>query len=95
MKRYYPDGDVYDWSNVGGFTNAQLLVYVLKQCGDDLTRENVMRHAARIQDLELPLLLPGIRVNTSPTDYLLVDQIQLTRFDGKRWVRFGDLVYDE
>jgi branched-chain amino acid transport system substrate-binding protein len=92
MKRYYPDGDLDDWSNVGGFTTAQLLVHVLKQCGDDLTRENVMRQAASIQNLELPLLLPGIRVNTSKTDYLPVDQIQLTRFDGKRWVRIGELI---
>ena len=92
MKRYYPDGDLDDWSNVGGFTTAQLLVHVLKQCGDDLTRENVMRQAASIQDLELPLLLPGIRVNTSKTDYLPVDQIQLIRFDGKRWVRVGELI---
>jgi branched-chain amino acid transport system substrate-binding protein len=92
MKRYYPDGDLDDWSNVGGFTTAQLLVHVLKQCGDDLTRENVMRQAASIQDLELPLLLPCIRVNTSKTDYLPVDQIQLIRFDGKRWVRIGELI---
>jgi len=92
MKRYYPDGDVDDWSNVGGFTTAQLLVHVLKQCGDDLTRENVMRQAASIHDLELPLLLSGIRVNTSPSDYLPVEQVQLIRFDGKRWVRIGELI---
>ncbi len=77
---------------MGGFTTAQLLVHVLKQCGDDLTRENVMRQAASIQNLELPLLLPGIRVNTSKTDYLPVDQIQLIRFDGKRWIRVGELI---
>ena len=87
MKRYYPEGDLDDWSNVGGFTTAQLLVHVLTQCGDELTRENVMRQAASIKDLELPLLLPGIRVNTGPSDYLPVEQIQLIRFDGKRWVR--------
>lgn len=92
MKKYYPDGDVDDWSNVGGFVSAQLLVHVLKRCGDDLTRENVMRQAASIKDLELPLLLPGIRVNTGPADYLPVEQIQLIRFDGKRWVRVGELV---
>jgi len=66
-----------------------------KQAGSDLSRENIMRQATNLRDLELPMLLPGIKVNTSPTDYWAVQQLQLMRFDGKRWVRFGDLVYDE
>jgi len=70
------------------------IVQVLKQAGNDLSRENIMRQATNLRDLELPMLLPGIKVNTSPTDYHPVQQLQLVRFDGKRWVRFGDLVHD-
>jgi branched-chain amino acid transport system substrate-binding protein len=78
-----------------GYNSAAPLVQVLKQAGDDLSPENIMRHATNLRDLELPMLLPGIKVNTSPTDYYAVQQLQLMRFDGKRWVRFEDLVYDE
>ena len=92
MKKYYPDGDLSDWYNVYAYAAAQTLVYVLKQCGDELTHENVMRHASNIKDLELPLLLPGIKINTSPTDYRVIRQVQLQRFDGKEWVRFGDII---
>jgi len=92
MKKYYPDGDLLDWYNVYAYAAAQTLVHVLKQCGDDLTRENVMRHATNMKNLELPLLLPGIRINTSPTDYHVIRQVQLQRFDGKQWVRFGEVM---
>jgi len=68
------------------------LVQILKQCGDDLTRDNVMRQAANLKDLEVPTLLPGIRINTSPTDFYPIEQVQLMRFDGKTWVRFGELM---
>ncbi|HEY7758851.1 MAG TPA: branched-chain amino acid ABC transporter substrate-binding protein, partial [Burkholderiales bacterium] len=64
----------------------------LKQCGDDLTRENLMRQAANLKDVELPMLLPGIRVNTSPTDFYPIEQVQLMRFDGKTWVLFGEIL---
>ena len=77
MKKYYPDGDLSDWYNVYAYAAAQTLVHVLKQCGDELTHENVMRHASNIKDLELPLLLPGIKVNTGPTDYYPIEQEQL------------------
>jgi len=90
MKKYYPEGDLTDWFNVFGYTFAQALVYVLQQCGDNLTRENVMAQAAQLKDLELPMLLPGIRINTSSTDYRTIKQLHLQRFDGKRWVRLGD-----
>jgi branched-chain amino acid transport system substrate-binding protein len=92
MRRYYPEGDLSEIYNVYGYTNAQLLVHVLKLCGGDLTRENVMKQAANLRDLELPLLLPGIRINTSATDYDLIQQLQLMRFDGTQWVRFGQVV---
>ncbi len=75
-----------------GYLAAQTMVQVLKQCGDELTRENIMRQAANLKDLALPLLLPGIKINTSPTDFYPVDQIQLARFDGKRWVLFGEVL---
>lgn len=92
MKKYFPDGDRADIYNVYAYANAQLLVKVLQQCGDDLTRENVMKQAASLANVELPMLLPGIRINTSATDYDPVKQLQLMRFDGKEWVRFGDIV---
>ena len=91
MKKYYSEGDPDDWGNAAGYGNAQLLVHVLKRCRDDLSRENIMRQAASINHLELPMLLPGIHVNTGPADYMPIKQIQLARFDGIRWVRFGEL----
>jgi branched-chain amino acid transport system substrate-binding protein len=72
---------------------AQGLVHVLKQCGNDLSRANVMKQAANIKDLQLPMLLPGVKINTSPTDFYPIEQGQLAKFDGERWVIFGDL-YD-
>jgi branched-chain amino acid transport system substrate-binding protein len=92
MKNYYPDGNVVDGSNVYGYSVAQTLIQVLKQCGDDVTRDNVMRQAANLKDLEVPTLLPGIRINISPTDFYPIKQVQLMRFDGKTWVRFGELL---
>ena len=95
MSKYLPGEDVRRPSFVYGYNSAGTLLQVLKQAGSDLSRENIMRQATNLRDLELPMLLPGITVSTSPTDYYPVQQLQLRRFDGKRWVRFGDLVYDE
>ena len=95
MSKYLPDADVRTPSYVNGYNSAATLGQVLKQAGSDLSRENIMRQATNLRDLELPMLLPGIKINTSPTDYYAVQQSQMMRFDGKRWVRFGDLVYDE
>jgi branched-chain amino acid transport system substrate-binding protein len=92
MKKYYPDGNPADSLNAYGYSVAQTLVQALKQCGDDLTRENLMRQAANLKDVELPMLLPGIRVNTSPTDFYPIEQVQLMRFDGKTWVLFGEIL---
>ena len=91
MKQYYPQGDTTDDNNVYGYLYAQTLVQVLKQCGDDLSRENVMRQAANLKQLTLNLLLPGIALNTGPSDYFPVKPAQMMRFDGKEWVRFGEL----
>ena len=93
MKKYYPEGDLSDLGNVYGYTVAQGLVQVLKQCGNDLSRENVMKQAASIKGLSLPMLLPGVKVNTGPTDFYPIEQEQLAKFDGERWVLFGE-VYD-
>jgi branched-chain amino acid transport system substrate-binding protein len=89
MDKWYPQGDKADVANAGAFTASQLLVRVLKQCGDDLTRENLMRQAANIRDLALPMLLPGITINTSPTDFHPIKQAQMARFNGERWELFG------
>jgi branched-chain amino acid transport system substrate-binding protein len=68
------------------------MTQVIKQCGNDLSRENIMKQAANIKNFELPLLLPGMKVNTSPTDFAPVEQEQLAKFDGERWVVFGDVI---
>jgi branched-chain amino acid transport system substrate-binding protein len=87
MDKYYPDGDRSD-----GYLIGQTLVQVLKQCGNNLSRENIMHQAANLHDLELPLLLPGIKINTSPTDYRPVKQLQPIRFNGHNWDLFGNLL---
>ena len=92
MKTYYPEGDIKDISNVFGYGAAQTLIQVFKQCGDDLSRENIMRQAANLKNFEIPVLLPGININTSPTDFYPIEQTQLARFDGKRWVLFGEVL---
>jgi branched-chain amino acid transport system substrate-binding protein len=88
IARFYPSGDVSEIQNVFGYSAAQLMVHVLRKCGNDLTRENVMRQAASLEHVELPMLLPGITVNTRPDDYLPIKEMQMVRFDGKQWVPF-------
>jgi branched-chain amino acid transport system substrate-binding protein len=88
MKKYQPSGDVKDVNNVYGYTVAQGLVQVLKQAGDNLTRENIMRQAASL-DLTLPMLLPGVNVKTSADDFYPIEREMLARFDGKTWVLQG------
>jgi branched-chain amino acid transport system substrate-binding protein len=92
MDKYYPKGDKSDLNTVYPYTVSQTLIQVLKQCGDDLTRDNIMKQAANLHDLELPMLLPGIRVNTSPADFYPVKQMQMARFDGERWGLFGPVM---
>lgn len=86
MKQWYPRGNLSDAGNAQGYSLAQTIALVLKQCGDDLTRENVMKQAASLKDVELPMLLPGIRLNTSPEDFFPVEDMRLARFDGTTWV---------
>jgi branched-chain amino acid transport system substrate-binding protein len=92
MAKYYADGDLKDSSNIYGYTVAQGLVQVLQQCGDNLTRENVMKQAASLKDFTPTLVLPGIKINTSATDFAPFQQMQMAKFDGKEWARFGEIV---
>jgi branched-chain amino acid transport system substrate-binding protein len=92
MKKYYPEGAIDQQENAFGYNVAILMTQVLKQCGNDLSRENIMRQAANVKDFELPLLLPGIKVNTSPTDHAPIEQEQLAKFDGEKWALFGEVL---
>jgi branched-chain amino acid transport system substrate-binding protein len=95
MKKYNPDANVADYYNVLGYNIAMTLVQVLKQCGDDLSRDNIMRQAADIHGLALPMLLPGVTINTSATDYRPIKQMRLVQFDGRTWRSVSDLIDDE
>ncbi len=92
LEKYVPNGDLRDQGFVNGYNSAMAMVQVLKQCGDDLSSDNILKQALNLKDVELPMLLPGIKVNTSATDHLPVEQMQLMRFDGKQWVRFGEVL---
>ncbi len=92
MKKYNPEGNLVDNLNTYGYAAARTLVQVLKQCGDNLTRENVMRQAANLKDFDTGMSLPGIRINTSPTDFAPIQAVQLMKFDGKTWVLFGEVI---
>jgi branched-chain amino acid transport system substrate-binding protein len=95
LDKYYPDANRSDAALVYGYTVAQTLERVLKQCGDHLTRDNVMRQAASLNDLRLGGLLPGIKINTSVTDFAPIKELQLERFEGDTWHRFGDVIGGE
>ena len=92
MDKYLPDANKSDWLNVYGYTIAQTLVAVLKAAGNDLTRANVMKQATSIRDLHLPMLINGTAVSNSPQRYTPMTSLQLIRYDGTRWVPFGDLI---
>ena len=95
MDKYFPDGDKTSTFSVYGYATAQTMVQVLKQCGDQLTRENVMKQAANLRDFKLGLLLPGITINTSPTDYFPIEQMQMSRFNGEHGELFGSPISGE
>jgi branched-chain amino acid transport system substrate-binding protein len=92
LAKYFPEGNRIDGSVMYAYTVAQGLVHVLKACGNDLTRENVMKQAAGIKDLELNSLLPGVKVNTSATDFAPISQLQLMKFKGEKWDLFGEII---
>lgn len=89
MQRYYPDGDLTDAGNIFGYGIAATLLQVLRQCGKDLSRDSLMREAANLRNVEVPVLLPGINVDTSPTNFHPIRQMQLARWTGNTWERFG------
>jgi branched-chain amino acid transport system substrate-binding protein len=95
MDKYFPDGDKTNNNNVYGYATAQTMVQVLKQCGDNLTRENVMKQAASLKDFSSDVLLPGIRINTGPNDFFPIEQMQLMKFNGTSWELFGDIIAGE
>jgi len=94
MAKYYPDGDKDSNFNTYGYGTAQLLAHVLQQCGDNLTRENVMKQAASLKDVTSDIALPGIKANTSATDYRVNKQLQMMKFNGERWELFGPILED-
>jgi branched-chain amino acid transport system substrate-binding protein len=95
MAKYYPEGDKNSNFNTYGYSTAQLLIQVLQQCGDNLTRENVMKQAASLKDITGDLALPGMKINTSPTDYRVNKQMQMMKFNGERWELFGPILEDK
>jgi branched-chain amino acid transport system substrate-binding protein len=94
MKQYLPNADLNNSNYAAGYHYASLLVKVLAACKDDFSRDNIMRQAASLRDVQLPLLLPGMTVTTGADDYLPFQQMRLRRFDGKSWVGFGDILDD-
>jgi len=92
LAKDFPEGNKLDGSVEVGFAVAQTMVQVLKQCGDNLTRENIMKQAANLKDFRTEVLLPGIKINTSPTSFAPISQLQLMQFKGERWVLFGDII---
>jgi len=94
MDKYYPEGDKLNTVNSYGYATAELLVHILRQCGDDLTRENLMRQATSLKKFVGSLSLPGMSATTSPTDYRINKQMQMMRFNGERWDLFGPIIED-
>jgi branched-chain amino acid transport system substrate-binding protein len=95
MAKYYPGGNADDAANPMAYTAAYTMVHVLEQCGDDLTRANIMRQAANIKNLTVPMLRDGITVTTAPDDFFPIEKLVMARFDGKNWIPFGDVISTE
>jgi hypothetical protein len=91
MDSYYPEGDRKNLYTVYGYSAAELLVQVLKKCGDDLSRDNIMQQAVTLKDVKLDLLLPGLSISTSRTDYRVIKEFRMMRFTGERWEPFGPI----
>jgi branched-chain amino acid transport system substrate-binding protein len=92
VEKYIPEGKPMESTVLSGYSIAQTMVEALRLCGDDLTHENLMKQAANLRDLKLDGLLPGVMVNTSPTDFAPIDQFQMMSFKGERWRRFGEVI---
>jgi ABC-type branched-subunit amino acid transport system substrate-binding protein len=92
MDKYYPDGDKDDSNTVFGYAAAETLAQVLKQCGDDFSRENIMRQAEALKNYQTSMSLPGITVNTGPSDFHPIKQMRLVQFDGNTWQPIGEVI---
>jgi branched-chain amino acid transport system substrate-binding protein len=92
LQKYVPSVNPNDLPAIGAYNEAQTIVEVLKRCGDDLTRENVMRQVTNLKDYKPDGLLPGVTIDTSPTDHAPIESLQMVRFKGDRWVLFGDVI---
>jgi branched-chain amino acid transport system substrate-binding protein len=92
LQKDFPEGNKLDQSTIVGYSVSQTLVQVLKQCGNDLTRENIMKQAANLKDFRVEMLLPGIKINTSATDFAPISSLQLMKFKGDKWQLFGDVI---
>ena len=92
MNKYLPGADLNDAFYTYGYSAVMTMTHVLKQCGNDFSRENLMRQATNLKNVEVPTLLPGIRINTSPTNYHTINQVQMMRWNGKSWHLFGDVL---
>ena len=95
LEKYYPEGNKLDASVVYGYGVAQTMVKVLEMCGDNLTRENVMKQAASLKGFAPDTLLPGVTISTSATDFAPIEQLQMMRFKGEKWELFGDIISGE
>jgi ABC-type branched-subunit amino acid transport system substrate-binding protein len=92
MTKHFPEGDKLDFMAAAGYAQAQTMVQVLKQCGDNLTRENIMKQSASLKDFRTEMLLPGIKINTGPNDFAPLSSLQLIRLKGEKWELFGDVI---
>jgi len=95
MKRYYPEGNIEEQLNFTGWNIAVLMTKVLEACGADFSRENIMKHVTSLKGVELPGLIPGITVNTTPDDYVMIKSLRPQRFDGTGWVPLSDTLAAE
>ncbi|KRR13184.1 branched-chain amino acid ABC transporter substrate-binding protein [Bradyrhizobium jicamae] len=95
LDKYYPEGDRLNSSVVYGYGAAQTLAKILEMCGDDLTRANIMKQAANLKDFTPDTLLPGVKINTSATDFAPIEQLQMMRFSGEKWDLFGEVISGE
>ena len=95
LDKYYPDADRTNSQVIYGYGAAQTLTKILEMCGDDLTRANIMKQAANLKDFTPDTLLPGVRINTSATDFAPIEQLQMMRFKGEKWDMFGDVISGE
>jgi branched-chain amino acid transport system substrate-binding protein len=91
MAKYYPEGDPWNGTTIFAYGAAKSLVQILKQCGDDLTRGNIMKQMSSL-DMQINVYLPGVKIKTSPADYAAISQLQLLKFNGERLEQFGSVI---